>query len=1383
MNTTYLCRILGSAALLTWLVATPVAALEPPSWAGEPFSASPAELLQADASVPLPDDPGVVVLLRAGSYEFDAQGRAVYGYHLIYRVRSQEAVRGWSSVSRSWRPWYQDRPEVRARVIAPDGTEHRLDPATLGEYSVSESGPDLYGDTKKLSGPLPAVTVGSVVEEYHVVRDREPFFDAGYTRNFWLGGGQPVRFARLTLGAPESLPVRYEVVDLPALEVDRTEADGRVRIEFRHGPLEPATEPEPFAPGDAPSGPYIRFSTAESWNAVATRYAARVADRIAESDVSKRAKKAAKGIDDRAAVIDAMLAAVHEDVRYTGVEFGEQAIIPTDPGGTLGRGFGDCKDLSTLMVALLAERDIEAHVALLSTGPGADVDPDLPGLGPFNHAIVYVPGDPPIWIDPTDPHSRAGVLPSVDQGRLTLIADPSTTGLTPTPLAQPADNRIVERREVFLGSEGGGRIVETTEWSGSFQAMVRAAYGSKTEDQQRERLERYVEGAYQSEALASFRFTDLDDVVGSPELWLEANEARRAWTAPGRATVTVPIGSLLSDLPDPLKERWPDDGDDQAAVERPRSNDLVLPNPYVHEWHYTIHPPPGYVVAELPEAEDRPFGPARLTVAFEELESGDVTGTLVFDTGKARYTPGEVRAFREALTEFYDENQPQVHFDQLGERYLETGQVREAIDEFRALVAAYPEVALYRTQVARALLMAGLGGAARTEAKRATELDPESDIAWYTLGVVLAHDEIGRKFEPGWDPDGARDAQKRALGIDPEEANAQGELAIILEHDADGRRYTAGTDVDAAIEAYRVLRVDLDNHGLATNEMAALLHAGRFAEVETLADEVPGQGARSALRIAAIAAGRGADVAIREATQRSSGSDNYRALLAGAAEWLIQTRHYPEAGALMKAGAKGDGNAVERLALADLVSRVTRYDDDPPTPDTPEGLMAATLVATLTSDGSGAGLVALADPMLPTLGDPEQIEEYLGTDLGDLGWQFRNMGLSTDIVIDMMLASSRMVVDDDGTNGFRVRGRFTGMTGAEETLRLYGLQDGKTCRWTGYEDQNELSALHVVAWVDDGELERAGAWLEWLIEPTVASSGDDPLSGHPARRFWSRGDEPDAMRMRLAAASMMIDPLVADRGIAIVEQTCPEADGASDRDLVVSCDLARVWLAMAGKNWDRMEQAAGRLQAVDPDSEFAFMTRVDALGRLQRFDDARALVASRLERFPDDVAALSADVMVAFRAADHEGAMSRMRAMIDDGLAGPGDYNNLAWLEIVEDTVTEDTLRLAQQAAAMENYGNPSTLHTLATAYAELGRPGEARDVLLEVLSSRGKPDLEGVDLYILGRIAEDYGVPDAARSFYERVEPPDEDEPAASSTRVLADRRLQVLGSAEAKP
>src|SRR5205823_9097961 len=100
--------------------------------------------------------------------------------------------------------------------------------------------------------------------------------------------------------------------------------------------------------------------------------------------------------------IERLLERVHKDIRYTGLEFGEASIVPSRPAETLKRRYGDCKDQATLLVALLRAAGIPAQVALLDTGPGTDIEPELPGLGSFDHAIVFVPGPRPVWIDPTD---------------------------------------------------------------------------------------------------------------------------------------------------------------------------------------------------------------------------------------------------------------------------------------------------------------------------------------------------------------------------------------------------------------------------------------------------------------------------------------------------------------------------------------------------------------------------------------------------------------------------------------------------------------------------------------------------------------------------------------------------------------------------------------------------------------------------------------------------------------------------------------------------------------------------------------------------------------------------------------------------------------------
>ena len=99
------------------------------------------------------------------------------------------------------------------------------------------------------------------------------------------------------------------------------------------------------------------------------------------------------------------------EVRYTGIEFGEAAIVPHDPAETLAKKYGDCKDKATLLVAMLRAAGIPANVALLSVESRIDVPADLPGMGMFDHAIVYVPGKNPLWIDATDRYAQLGQIP------------------------------------------------------------------------------------------------------------------------------------------------------------------------------------------------------------------------------------------------------------------------------------------------------------------------------------------------------------------------------------------------------------------------------------------------------------------------------------------------------------------------------------------------------------------------------------------------------------------------------------------------------------------------------------------------------------------------------------------------------------------------------------------------------------------------------------------------------------------------------------------------------------------------------------------------------------------------------------------------------------
>jgi transglutaminase-like putative cysteine protease len=168
----------------------------------------------------------------------------------------------------------------------------------------------------------------------------------------------------------------------------------------------------------------------------------------------------------RMETIQKLVGALHRNVRYTGVEFGESALIPQFPAETLKRKYGDCKDKAALLVTLLRAAGIDAKLALLFTGPGQDVNPELPGMGAFDHAIVYVPAKdsaPELWIDATAQYSRVGSLPEMDYGRWALVVDPATSALKKIPELTSAQNVHIETREVFLADNGPAKFVERDE--------------------------------------------------------------------------------------------------------------------------------------------------------------------------------------------------------------------------------------------------------------------------------------------------------------------------------------------------------------------------------------------------------------------------------------------------------------------------------------------------------------------------------------------------------------------------------------------------------------------------------------------------------------------------------------------------------------------------------------------------------------------------------------------------------------------------------------------------------------------------------------------------------------------------------------------------------
>jgi tetratricopeptide (TPR) repeat protein len=1352
-------------------LSTPRTGLAAEPWGEEPLSGDPQAILAAARALTAPKGVAVDVFLEEGSFVYDERGAVTFTYRLLYRPLSREAARSWSRIERGWAPWYQARPEVRARVITPSGGVHLLDPRTLVEAGVGDAGEEMYSDRRVLQGPLPAVVADSVVEEVSVVRDEAPFFDAGSVTRFWLAQPNPVRLVRLRIDAPRSLPLKWLArgVDLRPVESER---DGRRILVFerRGAPVRPVLEP--FPPRDTDVAPHVAFTTGRSWEELARRYSEVVDGRLRGSDLTGIARRVVPEGTPRAAAVRLLVAWLHQNVRYTGLEFGAAAIIPAPPDETLGRRYGDCKDLSLLLVGLLRATGIEAHVALLRT-QWFEVSPDLPGLGEFDHAIVRVDGKEPIWIDATDPFTPPGQLPPPDQGRLALVARPGTRTLVATPAARAAENRTRTVREVFLYELGRGRVVETRALTGALAAGHRAARSRATAEGQREALERYATDVFKAETFIGGEVKGGDEIGTPIDIRVEVDGSEVVQTDDDEAVVPVTPDPILSNLPDFL--RGEGEGQDAAAEPAPRERPLQLAEPYVGEMVYRIRPPLGFRARPLPRDASWSFGGARYEARYVLEGDGSITASFRFDTGDQRLSPKEADGLAREVRAIIRGRSPVASFERIGAALLGQGRVSEALAEMNRLAALHPAEASHRLHLAIAYLQLGLPAEGIAEARQAIALEPARAWSWRVLGLGLQHDEVGRFRGTGFDRAGAIAAFRKARALDPKHAGGRAGLAGLLSIGPDGSEPGPGADMEAALAEWRSVREELGEHRYDAEYAQALLAAGRFADAAEVARELELGERRDALLVAAVAAAEGMSAAEGEA--RRLPADAARAAFQRAAGFLLQGRRYAEASALAALAARGASNAAELRAQADLLASAKRWEELAKQGDEPTRLVRRLFAALVVERDPVAAVEELMASRVRKKGAPGAADGVDGL-RGSIVRGTGRFGAPPAAVLDIALGRLEIVRDGEGPGLLRLRIRLPFAPGGRGSS-IYLVREKGAWKILATDESLPDVGLEALRVADAGDLTSARRLLGWALDDLGAGTAGGSLAQDVMAALWKRDAAAPAPIVRRAAAALASWSEHPESALAILERALPEAVGLERQGVQWA-------LTVAYRRVDRFEdlaRTADALLATDPGSRPALTRKLVALERLGRTDEVERIAAAALARSPEDPFVLSLLASARLALGDLAGASKAYRQLVDSGKATPSDFNNAAWLLLFTEPVGDTAVDWARRAVEGGGRRGYASLNTLAAVLASAGRPAEAREVFLQALDAKGADGLDGADWVVQGLIAEKYGLTAAARAAYAKVKDgPDDDADDPTRPAVYARQRLAKLASIPAK-
>src|SRR5688572_16083674 len=196
------------------------------------------------------------------------------------------------------------------------------------------------------------------------------------------------------------------------------------RLLFEESSLS-VVQAEPYTPPEHTPYRYIQLSEFGSWEDVVAwaEKLFEVQDDPDDTEFKGIIEKLKARATDEERVV-AALELVQAEIRYFSVSLGESSHRPALPKLVLRQRYGDCKDKSLLLIALLRALGIEAHPVLLTIGQPSGLDKLLPSPHLFNHVIVQVKVNGELYyLDPTrlgqhgplkrmgQVHAHAQVLP------------------------------------------------------------------------------------------------------------------------------------------------------------------------------------------------------------------------------------------------------------------------------------------------------------------------------------------------------------------------------------------------------------------------------------------------------------------------------------------------------------------------------------------------------------------------------------------------------------------------------------------------------------------------------------------------------------------------------------------------------------------------------------------------------------------------------------------------------------------------------------------------------------------------------------------------------------------------------------------------------------
>ncbi len=491
-----------------------------PAWAeAEPF--------QRPASMPHELIDHGLCYWRIDNYADLLMPEPVFFSRVVMEVVGSDGLQSASAFDASFDPSCEQLVVHHVRVIRPGAPTRELAEPQNFEVLRRERNLEraIYDGRLSVHLVIPDLRVGDIIDACYAVEGSSPVLRDAFCAHLRFQWGLPIGVVRFRLFAPSSRAIT-------------TRAWGQA-LQYEEAPLNqgnllrtwtatglPAFHYEPDTPPWWIGHAQLMVTDAMSWARVSDIFRPGYANHgPAPPELEAMAAEIAASTPDPKGRAAAALKLVQRELRYLTIGIGDGGYVPRSIEEIWRTRFGDCKDASRLLTALLNRLGLTACPALVSTAIGWTLNQGPPHVGAFDHCIVRLTLDGRSWWLDATRGLQGGTLDRLAQARFGW-ALPLVENATLEAMGEDTPETVFEQHmHVVFGPElnSPARLQARAVYRGWMADAIRSRIQNEGAQAMARNHQEHYRGRYgQLEVVEAFRIDDAE-----PENQISMSETYR----------------------------------------------------------------------------------------------------------------------------------------------------------------------------------------------------------------------------------------------------------------------------------------------------------------------------------------------------------------------------------------------------------------------------------------------------------------------------------------------------------------------------------------------------------------------------------------------------------------------------------------------------------------------------------------------------------------------------------------------------------------------------------------------------------------------------------------------------------------------------------------